>query len=316
MKLQLATTLLACFLLTSAVAGNSPDSKIRTAPAAQSVVFPSFTVRRTAAEVLLVLTVNDRFHGPVHGLNASDFRVLDGNQVVRKFMAFEESSDLPLCVGVLIDLSDSVEERISLEHRTAHDFLGHILRTDADDGFLVGFAREVSPAQRYPAISPAALIVGSAPQGIGTSLFDAVVKGIERAKNTPTELARRVLIVLSDGEDTLSMHTESAAIEAAQRAGVVVYSIALRSGRGNGGEEVLRRIALQTGGLAFTAENIDALTSTFQQIEHELRSQYLLTYKPPAAAANTGKYRKIHVLWNGNRHEHIRARAGYFVEAE
>ena len=127
---------------------------------------------------------------------------------------------------------------------------------------------------------------------------------------------RKALILLSDGDDNQSHVSREEAIEMAQRAGVIIYTISTNvTGGGTRGDKVLERIADATGGRAFFPFQIRDVASAFAEIQDELRSQYALSYKPADFRAD-GRYRTIQILAKNHKNLRVRSRHGYYAPAE
>jgi VWFA-related protein len=132
-------------------------------------------------------------------------------------------------------------------------------------------------------------------------------------KAPTTGPARRAIILLSDGEDNQSRVTREEAIEMAQRAEVIIYTISTNiSGVKLRGDKVLERLADATGGRAFFPFKIQDVANAFSEIQDELRSQYLLAYKP-ADLKPDGRYRSIDIMAENHKNLRVRARKGYFA---
>jgi Ca-activated chloride channel homolog len=150
--------------------------------------------------------------------------------------------------------------------------------------------------------------------GGGTALYDALYfacrdKLLKSPQNTPS---RRAIILLSDGEDNLSHVSREEAIEMAQRAEAIVYTISTNvSGTKGKGDRVLERIADATGGRAFFPFQIRDVANAFSEIQNELRSQYAISYKP-ADLRKDGHYRTIEIVANDRKNFRVRARRGWY----
>jgi Ca-activated chloride channel family protein len=154
--------------------------------------------------------------------------------------------------------------------------------------------------------------------GGGTAMYDALYfacrdKLMKAQHNGPV---RRAIILLSDGDDNQSHVTREEAIEMAQRADVIVYTISTNlSGAGHHGDKVLERIADATGGRAYVPFQITEVANAFAAIQEELRSQYAISYKP-ADFATDGRYRSVEILAQGQKGLRVRSRHGYFAPTQ
>jgi VWFA-related protein len=150
--------------------------------------------------------------------------------------------------------------------------------------------------------------------GGGTALHDAVFQASEKlAKSSLRGPARRAIILLSDGDDNQSRHTREEAIEAALRAEVIIYVISTNvTGEDKRGDKVLMRYAEATGGRVFFPLRIEEVSNAFAEIQDELRSQYVVAYKPEDFQQD-GRYRAISINAPDRPNVKIRARKGYYA---
>jgi VWFA-related protein len=262
-------------------------------------------------------------------MSQEDFEVSEDN-VRQKITAFSRESDLPLRIGLLMDTSNSIRDRLKFEQEAAVDFLHNVMRRRKDTAFLMIFDSEPSVIQDYTDdVGQLTEVILKQRAGGATALYDAVwTAARQRLVNAPlatgpNPAVRRVLIVISDGLDTLSDHSRSDAIEMAQRADVSIYTISTStdwmSVSGDTpkkydfteGDEVLRKLADETGGRAFFPYRIDDLAQSFADIGTELRSQYSLAYVPTNRAPD-GRFRTIKIEAKGSGLT-VRARKGYFA---
>jgi len=154
--------------------------------------------------------------------------------------------------------------------------------------------------------------------GGGTALYDALYFACrDKLLKAPKSIqVRRAIILLSDGEDNQSHVTREEAIEMAQRAEAVVYTISTNvSGTRSAGDKVLERIADATGGKAFFPFQIREVANSFAEIQDELRSQYAISYKP-ADFKHDGHYRTIEIIANDRKNLHVRSRRGWYAPAQ
>jgi len=277
------------------------------------------TIITTTNEVNVVFTVTDKHGRRITDLKQSDFRVVDDSKPAEEIRSFHAETNLPLQVGLLIDASNSVRDRFKFEQESAVEFLNQTVRPRYDRAFVVGFDATPEVTQDFTDNTEAlAHGVHELRPGGGTALFDALYfacrdKLLKAPKNTPT---RRAIILLSDGEDNLSHVSREDAIEMAQRAETIVYTISTNvSGSKGPGDKVMERIADATGGRAFFPFQIRDVANAFAEIQNELRSQYALSYKPADFKAD-GHYRAIEIVANDHKNFRVRARRGYFAPAQ
>jgi Ca-activated chloride channel homolog len=273
------------------------------------------TIRASSNEVNVVFVVTDKHGKRITDMKQNDFRVIDDNKPPEEIRSFHAETNLPLQVALLIDASNSVRDRFKFEQESAIEFLNQTVRPRYDVAMVVGF--DVTPEVTQDFTDNAELLdkgIRELRPGGGTAMYDALYyacreKLLRAPKNTPL---RRAVILLSDGEDNQSHVTREEAIEMAQRAEAVVYTISTNvSGTKGAGDKVLERIADATGGRAFFPFQIRDVTNAFAEIQEELRSQYAVSYKPSDFRAD-GHYRTIEIVANDRKDLRVRARRGYY----
>jgi Ca-activated chloride channel family protein len=284
----------------------------------------------TTGLVHLVATVTDRRHNFVTDLEQSDFRILEDN-TPQDIRFFGRETDLPLRIAVLLDTSNSIRPRLPFEQDAAIDFLDSVIRRNKDMAFLMTFDNEPEVIQDYT--GDLALLTSAIRRqraGGGTALNDAIYRASEKLMSPPLPRGpnpeiRRILVVISDGDDTLSDHALSDAVEAAIRAEAVIYAVSTNTDwlsisgdkphkmHVEGGDKVLQEFADQSGGRVFYPYKVEDLAQSFVDIGAELRSQYFIAYSPKNPTAD-GKYRKIEVQ-AGRKGLAVRTRKGYYSVA-
>ena len=291
---------------------STPDQPKKDDAASDAVT--KFVVRRN--EVNVVFTVTDKHGKRVTDLKQKDFRIVDDNKPPEEVSSFHAETNLPLQVGLLVDASNSVRDRFKFEQESAIEFLNQTVRPHYDVAFVVGFDATPEVTQDFTDNTESlAHGVHELRPGGGTALYDALYfacrdKLLKEPKGTPV---RRAIILLSDGDDNLSHVTREEAIEMAQRAEAIVYTISTNvSGTKAAGDKVLERIADATGGHAFFPFQIRDVANAFAEIQDELRSQYAVSYKPADFKAD-GHYRTIEIVANDRKNFRVRARRGYYA---
>ncbi len=280
--------------------------------------------------VNVVFSVLNRRQKFVTDLAQADFQVSEDN-VAQKITNFSRETDLPLRIGLLLDTSNSIRDRLKFEQEAAVDFLHNVMRRRQDYAFLMTFDNEPSIIQDFTDdVGQLTEVIQKQRAGGATALYDAIWNAARhRLANPPLPAGsnpaiRRVLVVISDGEDTLpSEHSRSEAIEMAQRADVSIYTISTSTDwmsvtgatpkkyHFTDGDKVLQTLADDTGGRAFYPYRIDDLAQSFADIGTELRSQYSLAYVPTNRAPD-GKFRTIKIQ-SARSGMNVRARKGYFA---
>jgi VWFA-related protein len=274
------------------------------------------TLRSTTNEVNVVFTVTDKHGRRITDMKQNDFRVLDDKKPPQEIRSFHAETNLPLQVGLLIDASNSVRDRFKFEQESAIEFLNQTIHPRTDQAFVVGF--DVTPEVTQDFTDNTELLAHGVHElhpGGGTALFDALYFACrDKLLKTPkSTTVRRAIILLSDGDDNQSHVTREEAIEMAQRAEAVVYTISTNvSGTKAAGDKVLERIADATGGRPFFPFQIRDVANAFAEIQDELRSQYAVSYKPADLKAD-GHYRTIEIEANDRKNFRVRARRGWYA---
>jgi len=293
------------------------------------------TIKVDVDLVNVLCTVHGKNNALIGGLEKGDFHLLeDGKEQEIKY--FTRETDLPLTIGLLVDVSGSQERLIDTEHRAASAFFRSVLRAK-DLAFIISFGKDSELLQDSTS-SPKLLEDGlkqlrlNVPVGglhpgpvptqqnqAGTVLWDAVyLAANERLKS---EAGRKVIVVITDGVDTGSRKTREQAIHEAQLADTVVYSIDYSDpaaygggfGFGGGGEGDLRKMSDETGGRVFKVDRKNSLDDIFKQIQYEMRSQYAIAYSPTNPKKD-GTYRKLDFKM-ANKDYKVQARKGYYAVA-
>jgi Ca-activated chloride channel homolog len=273
------------------------------------------TIRVPVNEVRVIFTVTDKHGRYIKDMKKNDFKVIDDRKPADQIRSFRSETDLPLQVGLLVDASNSVRDRFKFEQEAAVEFLNAIIRPRYDTAFVVGF--DATPDVTQDFTDDTELLsrgVRALRAGGGTALYDALYYACrdKLLKHEQTGPLRRAIILLSDGDDNLSHVSREEAIEMAERAEVIVYTISTNiSGMKGKGDKVLERIADATGGRAFFPFQIRDVSDAFTSIQDELRSQYAMSYKPADFAAD-GRYRSIEILANA-KGLRVRTRKGYYA---
>lgn len=270
------------------------------------------TLHSAVSEVQLLFTVTDKKGQYVRGLKQEDFDILDDRKPPEKILNFRSETDLPLQVGLLIDISQSVRERFTFEQEAAIAFLKQSLRPKYDQAFVMGFDMTPKVTQDFTDnMERLAAGIHLLQPGTLTAMYDAVSYSCNKLLRQSQDIpVRRVLILLSDGFDNSSSGTRERAIETAQRAQVSVYTIRTSLTAGGRGQKTLEAIAEKTGGRSYIPTQIREVADAFTAIQTELRSQYAVSYKP-AAFKLDGHYRSIEIRTRNKQALRIRSRTGY-----
>ena len=302
------------------------------APPAQSDRQGAIVRNVNLVEVLFsVVTKREKL---ITDLTKDNFKVFDDGQQ-QQITDFSQPTDLPLRIGMVLDTSNSIRERLKFEQDAAIDFLFNALRRNKDQAFLMTFDDGPQIIKDFTGDTGELRdTILKQRAGGGTSLYDAVHAASNYLLNHspipsgPNPDVRRVLVVISDGDDNSSNRSRGEAVDMAQRAGVIIYSISTstewvsaeeekdpakritRKYEKNEGDQVLEQLALETGGRVFFPYKVDDLGQSFLDIGDELRHQYALAYSPAGRAAD-GKYHAIK-LQVDRKDLIVRARKGYY----
>ncbi len=273
------------------------------------------TLKIKVNEVDLLLTARDRHNHWVTDLSEEDVSILDNGQPPSSILEFQSRSDLPLRVGLIIDSSDSISRQIKFEKQSSIAFIRQVLNPAKDSAFVVSFNENVRLMQGFTSdLTALSNAIRELPLGGSTALYDAVHFGCEKLQeHADGQPARRVLIVITDGDDNSSHYSVREAIAAALQQNVVV--IALNT---NGEPSSLdpkfkqiKEMADMSGGLVLKASSEKDVAKAFKAIQEQLRSHYFLAYKP-AELNQDGSFRKIKV--KVKRHGlHVFYRHGYYA---
>lgn len=311
-RLLLSATLLAC---AAANAQNSSAFAGIGQPAGnRDAVLSPETVTVEVSEVDLLFTARGRHDKPVTSLTQDDITVLDNGQEPRGIIQFQSKTDLPLRLGLLVDTSDSIGSNFRLEQHSAASFLKHTLDQDKDKAFVLAFNHQLRIMQELTSDVPSLTrAVEQMRLGGETALYDAVRYGCEKLLQGNTQTPRRVLVVLTDGEDNHSGNTLSDAIQAALRSNVViiVLNTSIVWEPSSPVTKRLRALADSTGGRMLHLNSDYGLRNAFHQLESELRTEYFLAYKPPELS-DRRSYRKIE-LTTTVKGVHLFYRHGYYT---
>jgi VWFA-related protein len=270
------------------------------------------TIRTEVALVNVVFSASDRQNRRFPGLKAEDFLVFeDGKpQTIDYFSDLGEASEVPLTIALLIDTSGSVKNKLEFEKETAAEFLETVLRKNKDLALIIQFDSEVNLVHDFS--NDPRMLIGSLDTldaGNSTALYDAVYLAVE--EKLRGETGRKIIVVITDGEDTSSKLRKEDAIESAQKNDVLIYGIGIRSDMGtNFG--VLKKFAEETGGTFFSPRaKLADIREAFQSIGRDIQGQYSLAYRSTNLVRD-GSFRTIEIRCkvSGVR---VRARKGYYA---
>jgi VWFA-related protein len=274
------------------------------------------TLKTTVNEVNLIFTVTDKHGHYVPNLQQSDFALLDDQKAPERVNSFHQQINLPLRVGIVIDTSTSIHSRFQFEQQAATDFLLQILKARSDRAFVMGFDVTPTVTQDWTNdLDGLETGINKLSPGGGTALYDAVYTACRNKlldESRGQEPVRKAIILLSDGDDNQSRVYLPEAIKECQRAETIIYSISTNWTPSRGaGDKVMAELAEDTGGQVFFPPSVEEVSTSFHDIEEELRSQYALTYTP-ADFKDNGAFRTIYLYCSDRRYQ-VRAKKGYFA---
>jgi VWFA-related protein len=277
---------------------------------------PILTIKARVNEVNVLFIATDHRGKFVRNLNQGDFSILDDHKPPQAIINFRRETDLPIALGLLVDTSGSVHGRFDFEQEAAVSFLQHTLRANFDKAFVMGFSTHSQVTQEFTDnVRLLETGVRNLRNGGGTAMYDAIYKACREKlskEDHGDHPVRRAIIVVSDGEDNQSEVSRALAIETAQRAEVIIYAISTDdSGLILRGDKALQQLADATGGRAFFPFKMKDIKNSFAAIEDELRSQYVVSYKPADFDAD-GRYRSIEITAL-KKDLQVRARKGYYA---
>ena len=299
------TGILLCVALLFTVFGLSVSSA-----AGASGQEPQTTIRAEVGLVNIVLTAVDKKGRPVPGMKADDFEVFDNKrpQKIEFFSELGKTSEVPLTIALLIDTSGSVKDKLEYEKATAAQFFKEILRPKKDLALIIQFDSEVNLVQDFTQNFDALLDgLDSLKAGNSTSLYDAIYLAAE--EKLKHETGRKVMVIVSDGEDTSSKVKKEEAIEAAQRSDVLIYGIGVQTMDAYFGD--LKKFADETGGAFFSPHaRPEEIQAAFRSIQEDIQGQYSLAYS--LNARKDGSFHTLDIRCK-IRGVKIRARKGYYA---
>jgi Ca-activated chloride channel homolog len=263
--------------------------------------------------VNVFVTVTDNHGAPVAGLQKENFALKEDDRE-QKISVFDKESELPLSIVLGIDTSLSTRKDLPLELASARRFVKTILRP-VDGLALYQFSEIVNELTPFTADEKRIdRAITGIQHGAATALYDALYLGAQALEKRQ---GRKVMVVITDGGDTVSTVSYKEAVREAQQAEAIVYSIIIvpieaSAGRDTGGEHALIQISEDTGGRHFYASSETQLDAAFRQISDELRTQYLLAYYPSKKLSDSS-FRRIEVLVHGAAIPvKVRHRSGYY----
>ncbi len=286
--------------------------------------------------VSVLASVRDKHGSFVTNLTKDDFQIYEDGKL-QPVKYFTRETDLPLTIGLLVDVSASQGNLIEIEKSAAGQFLSQVIKKK-DQAFLISFGSESELLQDltnsvrlltrglddlklnagFSGIHPSTVPGADRPHG--TVLYDAVF--LAASDRLVHEVGRKVIVLITDGEDQGSKLSMQKAIEGAQKTDAVIYSVYYvdpgfynRGGFGinfgGGGKGVLKKMSDETGGHVYEVDRRHTLNNVFEELQQEMRSQYAIGYTP-SNPNKDGSYRKIDIKLK-DKDLKIQARKGYYA---
>lgn len=295
--------------------------------------------------VNVLFTAKDRSNRLMTDLKSSDIKIFENGEQ-QEIIDFARQVNLPLSLSILIDTSASQERTLPQEKDAANAFLEKVVRPSMDEVAVVSFTGESTLEQgmtsniarlrrainRVEFVPPSGyvgggVVVGTPPisgrssrAASSTAIWDAIWVTSDQILGPAPERTRRAIILLTDGVNTYGLKKMDDAIEAAIKAEAVIYSIGIGDNFYRGvNRGALNKVSESTGGRAFFPRSSSELRAAFDQIEEEMRSQYLIAYEP-LNQAQDGSFRKIKIDLSNEQYKRKKVkltyRDGYFAETK
>jgi len=266
------------------------------------------------ARVNMLFAVTDKKGRFVTNLTKDDFEIKEEKKE-QQILEFVAESDLPLRLGILVDSSNSVRDRFKFQQEAAVEFVNSVVRPD-DKAVVVSYDSGAElVADLTGNTEVLAKAIRSLRPGGGTALYEAIYFACrdKLMQDQPRHKFRRAMVVLGDGDDNASRYTRDQALEMAQKADVVVYTISTNNSKlEQEGDKVLRYFASETGGMPFFPFQARELAQSFENISNELRHQYNVLYRPEPLKAD-GLFHRVDVRVKTRKDLTVRARKGYYA---
>jgi Ca-activated chloride channel family protein len=265
--------------------------------------------------VSLLFAVADKKGRFVTNLSEQDFDIAE-NKKPQNILEFTAETNLPLRLAILIDTSNSIRDRFRFQQDAAIEFLRSSVRPKQDKAIVVSFDSSTQlVTDLTDDLEKLEKGIRELRVGGGTALFDAIYFACrdKLVLDQPRHKFRRAIVIISDGEDNQSRYTREQALEMAQKADVVIYTISTnRSGIESEGDKLMRYFAKETGGLSFFPFQVQDLEQSFTNIANELRSQYSVLYSPDPFKRD-GLFHLVDVKVRSRKDLVVRARRGYYA---
>lgn len=265
-------------------------------------------------EVDLAFLIKDKHHSLINDLSADEILLRDNGLPPQSIRSFQSQPGTPLRIGLVFDTSSSILRQFKIEKAAAALFVNEIMDPSKDLAFILGFSndpvliQDLTPDKQALASAVQKLTIGGS-----TAIYDAVDLSCKKLAQASGRMIGRVLILVTDGHDNNSILQPESIIENAVRSNVTVIVLNTEPAINHHDPDyrILQKLAEQTGGEVLQASNKKQVIKAFQQLSSELRSYYLLAYRP-AQFVRDGSYHKIQ-LKTTRRGSHIICRSGYYA---
>jgi Ca-activated chloride channel homolog len=304
-----------------AAANPAVDTAPRASSEQMDVNVAHQVIRVKVEEVAMLFAVTD--HGKsVTNLSPSDIQIRDDGRPPEAILGFHNMTQLPLRIGLVIDMSNSITDRFVFEESAASKFLETVVTDSNDLAFVIGFNCSVLLAQDFtPDKTLTAHALTQLAPGGGTALWDAVAFAADKLASRPeAQPVARILVVISDGDDNSSTVSLQQAIYAAQRGEVAVYTVSTKEGAKYEfdplvGTPALKTLSAQTGGTTFTSGSLGDLGRRLGDLQQVLRGRYLVYYTPSSPQTD-GRFHAVDIKAEKDGHNlKVYARKGYYASA-
>ena len=278
---------------------------------------PEFTIRRTVPEVRLQFTVADEHGRDLNPISSDNLQIFDNRVAVAQIREFSRTENVPLEVGILLDVSDSFEKNAQRERQVTQYFLDRVVRSSSDRVALMAFSDDVTLVQ--PSTGERDVLLRALAQirqrSYLTYLFDSVYRVcIDRfTPSQPDKPVQRILLLISDGDDTGSLHPLADAISAAQHSDIQIYSVSVHPPRHSApGDKVLKQLADLTGGQMFVVSTEKDFPPLFSSLEQKLHTQYYVSFQPVDLSPG---FHSVQIQVAGSGQVRVHSRPGYFFDS-
>lgn len=284
------------------------SSECRAALSGATAPSQPFVLRKDVREVRVEFSVTDKFGHHVSSLSENDVQLSDNGTPIGELTDFRQETDLPLDVAILIDSSRSTEHELPVEKQLALEFLRSLLRPQ-DRALIADFNTRLHVPTSFTSNIDQLEQSVQAMRAEGlTSFNDSVYELAKNDLNRPTN-ARKVVVIITDGHDSVSRRTFQEALDSVLSSDVTVYTISIEDKKSLYPAKCLSQISAQTGGHSYVLKNLKKLKTAFDQIDSDLRTYYVAAYRAPERDRSNFHALKVQVAAQGLS---VQNKKGYF----